>query len=218
VYIPYRGYNYPYNYPQYDRPLVHDIAPEPITGTVTTITPPAVEPVSLLEAKQYARISVDALIDDDIISKTIKGVRQRIEELLDRSLITQILAFNFENFTDNKIYLPRGPVQHVTFFEEIKSDSTSAEISTDHYVLNIDADPAEIKMKTIPTKRDQYSYFKIHYVTGYGATGSYVPQMINLKILEAVTILYDQRILDFGSLSWLLNVNDIMPYKSVRPI
>lgn len=58
-------------------------------GHLTLTSPPAVEPVSLDEAKLQCRIDSDLYDDDDLVSALITAARQYVEEVCGRALITQ---------------------------------------------------------------------------------------------------------------------------------
>lgn len=60
-----------------------------MSGHLTRVTPPAVEPVSLAEMKTHLRVDDDLYDDDTLIQSLISAARQWVEETCGRSLITQ---------------------------------------------------------------------------------------------------------------------------------
>jgi uncharacterized phiE125 gp8 family phage protein len=75
--------------------------------SLTVETPPAIEPVTLTEAKQHLR--VDIADDDTYIEALIVAARQYAEEYLDRALISQQLAVRMDTFP-YEFELPRPPM------------------------------------------------------------------------------------------------------------
>jgi hypothetical protein len=75
--------------------------------SLTVETAPAIEPVTLAEAKQHLR--VDIADDDTYIEALIVAARQYAEEYLDRALISQQLAMRMDTFP-YEFELPRPPM------------------------------------------------------------------------------------------------------------
>jgi uncharacterized phiE125 gp8 family phage protein len=77
------------------------------------VTPPAVEPVTLAEAKAHLRL--DTAVDDAYVSALITASRERVELFLRRALITQVFEFAVDDFPayDRAIDLPRPPLRSV---------------------------------------------------------------------------------------------------------
>ena len=68
---------------------------------VTTLAPPAAEPVGLAEAKDYLRIAGD--MQDELVAGLIGAARSRIEELTGVMMITRSLRLSMD-------WWPRGTV------------------------------------------------------------------------------------------------------------
>jgi len=68
---------------------------------VTTLAPPAAEPVGLAEAKEYLRIAGDE--QDELVAGLIGAARSRIEELTGVMMITRSLRLSMD-------WWPRGTV------------------------------------------------------------------------------------------------------------
>jgi hypothetical protein len=61
---------------------------------VTTLAPPAVEPVGLAEMKDFLRISSAG--EDDLVGRLIAGARARIEEAVGLALVSRTLRVTLE--------------------------------------------------------------------------------------------------------------------------
>ena len=70
-------------------------------------TAPAVEPITLSEAKSHIR--VDTSTDDTLITGYIKTAREWVEDYIDRALITQRLVMTLDTFPE-ELALPRPPM------------------------------------------------------------------------------------------------------------
>ena len=68
---------------------------------VTTLAPPAAEPVGLAETKEYLRIGGDG--EDGLVGSLIAGARARIEALASVAMITRSLRVTMD-------WWPRGAV------------------------------------------------------------------------------------------------------------
>ncbi len=183
--------------------------------SLALVTPPAVEPVTLDEAKAWAR--VDTTDDDPLISALLVASRQAVEDYLRRSLITQTWRLTLDapasgwgNWLGEGTYdlpvtvlsgeyprayeLPRGPVQSVTSFVTSDTSNTSTTLDPANYVL--DADGTRLVLNetaVLPSNIRPARGIEITYVTGFGSTAGSVPQAIRTAVLMTFGVLYDSR-------------------------
>lgn len=145
------------------------------------VTPPAIEPITLEEAKQHMR--VDGNDDDSLISALITAARQRAEEYTKRAFITQSWELALDSVS-GKVYLPRPPIQAingVTLDGEI--------VSAENYSLI----GQDVFYSRIPFRAINPASLVIRYTSGYGSNATDVPQAIRQAILMLVAHMYEAR-------------------------
>lgn len=171
-----------------------------LTSAPRVVTAPALEPVSLDEAKRHCRIIGDD--EDDDLSRLITAAREVVEAgeswSLERALITQTLRVTLDGFPcdDTPIQLPRPPlltVSSITYYD-------TANVSTTHtaslYTTELNNDPGRVMPiggQIWPTTYDRPGAVTITYTAGYGATAASVPAAIRQAILLIVGDLYANR-------------------------
>lgn len=165
-------------------------------------TAPAVEPVTLAEAKSHLR--VDTSDDDTYIGTLIKAAREWVEEYLDRSLVHTQWVVRFDRFPYNgtdDLELPRPPVvasgtaTTVSLTYTLESGGT-ATLSTASYRVDRNATPGAIKTLyggSWPSHLDDDNSVAVTYWAGYGTAGSDVPQGIRNAMLMYVHEMYEKR-------------------------
>ena len=171
--------------------------------SLTRQTPPAVEPVTLAEAKAHLR--VDTADDDTYISGLITAAREWVEVYLDRTLIHTQWVMRFDSFPDNgteSIELPRPPMvaagtaTAVTVTMTLATGST-AEFSTSAYRVDRYATPGEIQTVYAGTwpadRRDDDNAASATWWAGYGASGTSVPATVRHAILMLAAHWYESR-------------------------
>lgn len=170
--------------------------------SLTRQTAPAVEPVTLSEAKAHLR--VDTTDDDTYIGSLIKAAREWVEEYLDRTLVHTQWVVRFDGFpvtgTDD-IELPRPPVvasgtaTTVSLTYTLDTGST-ATLSTASYRVDRNATPGAVKTLysgTWPSHLEDDNSVSITYWAGYGPSGSDVPAAIRHAMLMLLAFWYDNR-------------------------
>lgn len=168
--------------------------------SLTRQTPPAVEPVTVAEAKAHLR--VDTSDDDTYIGTLITAAREWCEQYLDRTLIHTQWAMRLHRFPTDSTYpidLPRPPVVSsgtatavsVTYTSESGSTAT---LSTAQYRVQRLETPGRITTLysgTWPAALEDNDAVIVQWWAGYGSSGSSVPAAIRHAILMLVGHWYD---------------------------
>lgn len=165
-------------------------------------TQPAVEPVTLSEAKAHLR--VDGNDSDAEIVAMIRAAREWCEAYLDRTLIHTQWVMRFDRFPPDStadIELPRPPVVSsgtataVTVAYTLE-DGTTAAYSTASFRVDRAATPGAVKTnygQTWPPHRQDDNSVSVTWWAGYGASANDVPQAVRNAILMCVSEFYEKR-------------------------
>lgn len=100
-------------------------------ATLTLVTVPASEPLTLAEAKTWLRIDESA--DDSRVAAMIAAAREVIEEHTGRQLITATWRLTLDEFPEWAIDLPRGPVQSITAVQYVDTAGDTQTLSSASY-------------------------------------------------------------------------------------
>jgi hypothetical protein len=174
--------------------------------------PPAVEPISLAEAKLHLR--VDHIDDDALISNLIISCRQLVESHIHMSLIEQVWRWTFDKWsevtkfkTDNNgkvtifpasgghyISLPQKPLIGVDNITTYDTD----DLPTAWDLSNIILDKGEGRIYRLsgsswPIASREIGGIEITFRVGYGVNPTDVPAPIRQAILQMVAHYYQYR-------------------------
>lgn len=157
------------------------------------ITAPAVEPLTLAEAKLHCR--VDGSDEDALITALIVAAREQAEHETGRALVTQTWELVHDVFPEAFV-LRRAPIQSVTSLKYLDS-ATGAEQTLDpaDYLLDKDSEPGYVVPaygKAWPATWPVPNAVRVRYVCGYGL-GAAVPVAIKQWMLLAIGTMYAQR-------------------------
>ena len=170
--------------------------------SLTRQTPPAVEPVTLAEAKAHLR--VDTADDDAYITGLITAAREWVEQYLDRTLVHTQWVMRLDQFPASgmePIELPRPPIVasgtatavSITLTSELGTTST---YSTAEYRVDRQSTPGAIRPLygfTYPPHRIDDNSISVTWWAGYGASGTSVPATIRHAILLLLGFWYEHR-------------------------
>lgn len=163
-------------------------------------TSPAVEPVSVSEAKQHLR--VDTADDDAYIGTLITAARQWAEEYLDRTLVYTQWVMKLDAFP-NEIEVPRPPMAEsgtataTTVTYTLNDSQATATLSSSQYRVDRAATPGVVRNlygQSWPSHLADQNSVSVTWWGGYGASSSDVPAAIRHAILMHVAHLYERRL------------------------
>ena len=157
------------------------------------VTPPASEPVTLIEAKSHLRVDFDA--DDTLITTLISTARQFVENCTGRALVSRVVRVDADNW-DSEILLPLNPVVSISSIKYMDSDGVEQTLASTEYQLATQKLPARVKPAygaSWPAIRSGlYDSVKVEFTAGYGDAGA-VPNDLKHAVLFMIAHLYEQR-------------------------
>lgn len=187
------------------------------------VTGPAIQPVTLAEAKEFLRITGTA--DDTLITFLIEAATRKTENYLNRFLITQTYNVTMDHIPlwerdsrdlggsngawwdgvkqgaissirsePNFFHLPRGPVQSVTTFTIFDRDDVSSLFT--NFNLDKETDAARIFLKigsVWPTNLRDVNAIQLKVVYGFGSATTDVPSDIVTAIKILLFEIYENR-------------------------
>ncbi len=164
--------------------------------SLKVVTPPALEPVSLAEAKLQCRLDDDLTMDDQLISTLISAARGYCENETNRAFVNTTFDLKMDGFWDCEIRLPRAPASSVTSVTYLDTDGVSQTWSASEYSVDINAEPGRITRAygfSWPSTRCIENAVTVRYVAGYGAAASSVPEDIKAAMKLIIGHLYANR-------------------------
>lgn len=161
--------------------------------SLSLISAPTDEPVSLAEAKLHCRVDIST--DDDMITAMIVAARQRAEHETGRRLMTQTWDLLLDAFPAAEIELRRPPVQSITHVKYYDTTGTLQTLDASLYSLDSVLLPGWLLPAyntEWPDTYDTANAVQVRMVCGY-ATAAAVPAAIKQWILLQVGAMYAQR-------------------------
>lgn len=161
--------------------------------TPLALTPPAQEPVSLSEARQFLRL--DQTEEDGLLASLITAARLMVEAASGRCLIDQAWRLVLDRWPDGgEIRLPLSPAGSVTAARVYDLRGEAQPVAAGALQLDQVADPPLIRIvDEVPEIGRAHGAIEIDLVTGYGATAEAVPALLRQAVLRLAARWFEQR-------------------------
>lgn len=163
-------------------------------STLSLFLGPQLEPLTVQEAKDWARITEDD--DDATVERLVSAARAHVEELTGRALITQTWDFYLDAFPCWGITVPRPKLQTVTTLKYTDSNGVQQTLASSEYTVDARKEPGQIVPaygKTWPSTRSVPNAVEIRFVAGYGTAADTVPFPLRQAIAVLVATMYENR-------------------------
>ena len=157
------------------------------------VTPPAEEPVSIIDAKLHLRVDFDE--DDTLIASLISASRQAAETLTGCQFVTARWKLLLDGFPRCAITLPKCPVQSVLAINYLDMNAVLQTMPASTYTVDTACEPARITPvfgQIWPLALPQIGAVTVTFDAGYGAPSD-VPDGIKSWIKLRVGSLYAYR-------------------------
>lgn len=144
------------------------------------ITPPAVQPISLAEAKAHLR--VDHTDEDTLIELLIQAATAYADGaggFLGRALVTQTWDLVLDEFPADWVMIPLPPLQEVLSVEYDDSSGFLTILDPSEYTVDTANEPGWVAIGAggWPTPFDGINSIRIRFVAGYAPTADSPPDL-----------------------------------------
>lgn len=182
-------------------------------------TPPAVEPLTLQEAKDHLRVGIND--DDQVIQQAIRAARWNLEEKYRIACITQSLVLGLDVFVQpdydpwaqvtpvwpigwwiQRVFYPRAasielrwPLQSVTSITYTDTAGSPQTFSNTNYTADVDSDPPRVTPNVgqlWPIASLLPNSIKIEFIAGF-TSPALVPDNIKAALRLIIGDLYENR-------------------------
>lgn len=160
--------------------------------TITELTPPVGEPLTLAETKAHLRI--DGSAEDDLISSLIRTAREHLERETGLALLTSTFRLYLDDWPPSRvIQIAKGPVQTIEAVTVYDADGLPGDVDASGFVLDGGARPARLVLPLQPVPGQAINGIEIDFTAGFGATGADVPDTLKRAMLLHAALLYEFR-------------------------
>lgn len=161
---------------------------------VTTLAPPAAEPVSLAETKDFLRIAGTG--EDELVASIIAGARARVEEAVGLALITRTLrvaldAWPVAMISRRSMTLPVRPAGDLVAVRVTQGGALLTMTETFNLAAGRSARLSWIS-GALP-RPDPQTRIEIDYAAGFGEAASDVAESLRLAVKQLAAYAYQSR-------------------------
>lgn len=162
--------------------------------TLTRLSGPVLEPISLAEAKSHLRI--DTSDEDSIILALISAARLHVERVTRKITIHQNWRLYVDDLPTTKtVLLPISPISQISAVTFYDAQGNPSVLDAASYIVDLTSYPARLKFNgSVPfTSLREFNGIEIDLVAGYGATTIDVPSDLKQAILLLVAHWFENR-------------------------
>jgi len=174
------------------------------TGIVIK-TPPAIEPVTVSELKDFLRLS--GTDQDTMLAGFISAARAGVEIFTGRTLINAVYEFYFDSFPVSGVALGRPPVQSVSSIYYINSSGVDTLLASTEYRVDTASVYGRITPaygKAWPVTQAVTNAVKVTCTCGYGTASANVPAPLKEAIKMIAADIYEHPEANIEVISQLL--------------
>ncbi|MBS3650801.1 head-tail connector protein [Pseudaminobacter sp. 19-2017] len=153
--------------------------------TLLRTVEPAVEPVTVSEAKAFLRMSGTA--EDELLAGLIKAAREDVERATGLALIEQDWRLAIDCIPTNKVVLlMRHPVREVVSVTAYGSEGEASLVTPGSYQVDLISRPARLLFVNRPPATRAMNGLEVDFRAGFGESGVDVPDLLRRAILVLV--------------------------------
>lgn len=164
--------------------------------SLSLITPPSIEPVSLSEMRVQCRVDAADTGEDALLAIYITAARMAAEHELQRALIYKTWELRLDAFPEAEINLGMAMASSVISVQYIDQAGALQVLSPALYALDASTAPGWLLPAdgtSWPATDAVANAVRVQFVAGFGATADSVPANVRAWIMVTAATLYAQR-------------------------
>lgn len=159
--------------------------------TMFLVTPPALEPVTIADARAFLRISTES--EDEILRRIIKTARELVEAETGLALVDQTWRLRVDRWPrSGRLAIFKYPVKAVTAVVAYRPDGSAISMEPEEFILQHGRRPQRVYMAQYPDAQT-FCGLEVDFIAGFGETGVEVPDALKQAILTLTAHLYENR-------------------------
>ncbi len=160
--------------------------------TLIRTVEPAVEPVTLVEAKDFLRVA--SASDDDLLTGLIRAAREDVERTTGLALIDQTWRLAVDCLPRTRVLaMPRHPVKEIVSVTVYGEDGEATITPADGYLADLMSRPARLYFEAGLSPARAMNGIEVDFRAGFGEAGSDVPDLLKRAILTLAAHWYEFR-------------------------
>jgi uncharacterized phiE125 gp8 family phage protein len=164
---------------------------EPIMPSIL-LSAPAIEPVSLDEAKAYLRVEHND--DDETIAALVAGSRIHVEAQTRRALITQSWRISADSWPpDGRLAVRPAPLKTIDAARVFDFENVAHDVETQVFVLDLAGSTLCFAPWALPAPGRVAAGIELDVTVGYGDAAVDVPEALRQAIRMMVAHWYENR-------------------------
>jgi len=158
--------------------------------TLALLTPPALEPVTLVEVRRYLRL--DATLEDELLTGLIKAARETLEQQTGLALISQKWRLYLDAWPkQGPVTIAKFPVRAIASVTAYRDDGKPVVLDAESLHLDRASRPAQLYPPSLQT--GSVGGWEIDFDAGFGEAGADVPDALRHAIMTLVAHWYEFR-------------------------
>ena len=159
--------------------------------TALVTSPPALEPVTLAEARAHLRVTTTA--EDALIERLVATARAEVERLTRRALINQGWRLYLDSWPPGRVVrFPVAPVASVDSLTVYDKDGLPVVLPPDTYTPRLNSEPPGFAVATGAGGLAPNG-IEIDFTAGYGAAADDVPEPLRQAVLLLAGFWFERR-------------------------
>jgi uncharacterized phiE125 gp8 family phage protein len=156
------------------------------------LTAPAVEPLSLAEAKAFLRVEHND--DDDVIEALVSASRIHIETQTRRALITQAWRLAFDAWPESgRMPVVPGPLQDLTAARVYDFGNAAHAVDVQNFVADVGGSALAFATWAVPAPGRIAAGIELDVTVGYGDAATDVPEPLRQAVRLLTAHWYENR-------------------------
>lgn len=158
------------------------------------LTPPVIEPLTLIEARAFLRVKHGD--DDAVIMALIAAARVHVEAMTRRALLAQSWRFVLDAWPRGGRFAPRiGPLRALIAARVFDADGAARAVDAESFVVDVAANviAAPCFAAPVPGRGRAHAGIALDVLCGYGTDAADVPADLRQAVRLLLAHWYDNR-------------------------